>query len=50
MKTFPLLLITLFFAPQDHGGKVKWSKAVQDSLNRAAKEGKPAILFFTASW
>ena len=46
------VLVTLLAAllVQDHGGKVRWSRSVQSSLNSAERAGKPAMLLFTADW
>ena len=48
MKTIALLAALL--VSQDTGGKIQWSKDVQDTLAAAKKAGKPAMLYFTASW
>jgi thioredoxin-like negative regulator of GroEL len=52
MKTFPAILLLVLGLAPIAGAEVPkgWSTNYTAALSRAAAEGKPALVFFTASW
>ena len=43
-----LLLALLQEAPR--GGKIEWRRDIDEALAQAKKDGRPAMLYFTADW
>ncbi len=48
MNTLLLLFVLAQEGPR--GGKIEWRRDVDDALAQAKKDGRPAMLYFTADW
>ena len=44
------LVLALLVSVAGNGGKVDWSKDVEDSIAKAKKNGQPVLMYFTADW